>query len=126
MASLPGSLEDKKNFLKLYKPSEKEEKARSGYLFMPSSVNIDTPARFFTYSLVYTTRRYLISKKRPQLYTPSEFNLETQSYDDLKHLYLLMKLLEKGDMSIDDAKASINGCSVCKDHPYAIRSLNKY
>jgi hypothetical protein len=126
MASLPGTLEDKKNFLKLYKPSEKEEKARSGYLFMPSSVNIDTPARFFTYSLVYTTRRYLISKKRPQLYTPSEFNLETQSYDDLKHLYLLMKLLEKGDMTIDDAKASINGCPVCKEHPYAISSLTKY
>jgi len=126
MASLPGTPEEKVNFLKLYKPSEKEEKSRSGYLFMPSSVNIDTPARFFTYSLVYTTRRYFISKKRPQLYTPAEFNLEAKSFDDLKHFYLLVKLMEKGEMDLEEAQESLRKCSVCSSHPYASRSLKQF
>lgn len=126
MSSLPGTKEEKEKFLRLYNPQEKEEKSRSGYLFLPSGVSIDTPARFFTYSMLYTTRRYLISKKRPQLFTPAEFNLESKGINDLKHVYLLIKLIEKESISLEEALRSLKECPICKEQTSAEKTVKKF
>jgi hypothetical protein len=113
ISSLPGELEEKINYIKNYDASEKVDKLRSGYLFIPSQVKIDTPARFFTYTLLYTTRRYKISSQKPQLFTPSEFNLEARGYEKLKHKYLAFKLMEKDLDSMDLCKRTIDECELC-------------
>jgi hypothetical protein len=118
MSSLPGSEEDKSRFLKNFDPSEKEDKVRSGYLFMPGNVKIDTVSRFFTYSMLYTTRRYTISRQKPQLFTPSEFSLESRGWEDQKHMYLLFKLLETQDkFTLDDCNRSRDSCETCSKMP---------
>jgi hypothetical protein len=77
----------------LMKISSKDtEKVRSSYCFMPSGINLDTTERFWTYSIFYTTRRYLISSKKPQYFTMDQFRLWNTDYDSLKHYYLLLKL----------------------------------
>ncbi|QTT61002.1 RNA-dependent RNA polymerase [Phytophthora condilina negative stranded RNA virus 10] len=126
MSSMPGTSEEKLKYLRLYNPQEKEEKTRSGYVFIPSSVNIDTPARFFTYSMLYTTRRYLVSSRRPQLYTPAEFNLEKKGFDDLKHFYLCIKLLETGSCNLELLESSIDGCTTCSTQSRVKRGLKKF
>jgi hypothetical protein len=72
--------------------SKDVEKVRSSYCFMPSGINLDTTERFWTYSIFYTTRRYLISSKKPQYFTMDQFRLWNTDYDSLKHYYLLLKL----------------------------------
>nr|UUW20964.1 MAG: RNA-dependent RNA polymerase [Sanya bunya-like virus 17] len=82
----------------LTKVSSKDvEKIRSSYCFMPSGINLDTTERFWTYSVFYTTRRYLISKRKPQYFTMDQFRLWNADYDSLKHYYLLLKLAFKGN-----------------------------
>jgi hypothetical protein len=118
MSSLPGSEEDKSRFLRNFDPSEKEDKVRSGYLFMPGNVKIDTVSRFFTYSMLYTTRRYTISRQKPQLFTPSEFSLESRGWEDQKHMYLLFKLLETQDkFTLEDCNKSRDSCETCSKMP---------
>jgi len=126
MSSLPGKLEDKVKFLKMYNPQESEEKNRSGYLFLPSGVNVDTASRFFTYSMLYTTRKRQISSKRPQLYTPAEFNLKARNYDDLKHFYLLVKLREQGAIDLTQMLKSLSDCKTCKEQPRLVRLVRHF
>jgi len=127
--SLPGSLDEKINFIKNFDPSEKEDKIRSGYLFIPSQIKIDTPSRFFTYSLLYTSRRYKISSQKPQLFTPSEFSLESRGFEHLKHEYLIFKLINK--YLADDKKVSISidtlkTCEHCKSNSNAVTDCKNY
>jgi molybdopterin converting factor small subunit len=95
LRTLPGTLEDKLKFLKNFDPAEKEDRVRSGYLFIPSQVKVDNPSRFFAYSMLYTARRYLISSQKPQLFTPTDLtNMDIES-EEIKHLCLSYKLLTK-------------------------------
>jgi hypothetical protein len=126
MASLPGTQEEKSKYLKLYNPQEKEEKIRSGYLYLPSGVKIDTPSRFFTYSMLYTTRRYAISKRKPQLYSPAEFNLESSGFDKLKHFYLCLKLIENDREVVPVVKESLSNCKLCGDQSRLIKLVDKF
>jgi len=127
LASLPGSDEEKDRFLRNFDPSEKEDRVRSGYLFMPGQVKIDTPSRFFTYSMLYTTRRYLVSKLKPQLFTPAEFSLENQGLEEFKHQYLCFKLLESGsNFTFEDCKKTISNCAICSKNDACIQDLEQY
>lgn len=128
MKSIPGSDEEKINYIKNFDPSEKEDRVRSGYLSIPSQVKIDTPSRFFTYTLLYTTRRYKISSQKPQLFTPGEFNLEDSGLEHLKHLYLCFKLSEKfqdpkSAMIID---RSLSKCQICGGNKSISDQLSTY
>jgi len=72
--------------------SKDTQKLRSSYCFMPSGINLDTLERFWTYAIFYTTRRYLISNKKPQYFTLDQFKLWSGNYASVKHYYLLLKL----------------------------------
>lgn len=129
MNSLPGSEEEKIDYIKNFDPSEKEDRIRSGYLFIPSQVKIDTPSRFFTYSLLYTTRRHKISSQKPQLFTPTEFSLENRGFEHLKHEYLCFKLIKKyiNDSSkLKKVFESLNLCNICSKNSESSRNLKTY
>jgi hypothetical protein len=113
MNSLPGTVEEKTEFLKSFDPSEKVDKVRSGYLFMPSQVKVDTLSRFFTYSMCYTTRRYKISNKKPQFFVPDDLELLSNNIDYLKHLCICFKILEKDLAHSDQVLNSIVSCPCC-------------
>jgi hypothetical protein len=96
--------------------SKDVEKVRSSYCFMPSGISLDTTERFWTYSLFYTTRRYLISSKKPQYFTMDQFRLWNSDYDSLKHYYMLLKLSFK--TSTPESKEKIlksANCPNCTD-----------
>jgi hypothetical protein len=114
MRTLPGTDDEKINYIKNFDPSEKEDRIRSGYLFIPSQVKVDTPARFFTYSVMYTTRRYMISSQKPQLFTPMEFSLESKGEDFLKHKCLLLKLYQKNYLDEKKRNLIIESANDCK------------
>jgi len=114
MRSMPGDEEDKIKYLKNFDPSEKEDRNRSAYLFMPSGVSIDSSPKFFTYSIMYCTRRYSISSQKPQLYTPTEFNFEGKFNRDYRHQYLIFKLMEKNLESRQTLAEHYRSCTHCK------------
>ncbi|BBD50445.1 unknown protein [Pythium polare bunya-like RNA virus 1] len=124
--SLPGTLDEKTEFLKSFDPSEKVEKMRSGYLFMPSNVRVDTLSRFFTYSMLYTTRRYLISSKRPQLFVPDDVELESNNIDYLKHLCVCLKVLDNDMKHKDIVLKNLINCKACAKFSGLNNHLNDY
>jgi len=129
MNSLPGSDDEKLHFIKNFDPSEKEDRVRSGYLFIPSQIKIDTPSRFFTYSLLYTSRRYMISSQKPQLFTPSEFSLESKGFEFLKHQYLCFKLIARyynDKARIEKIQNSLQNCTICCKNQSAINEVSEY
>jgi hypothetical protein len=118
LRALPGSLEDKLSYLKNFDPSEKEDRMRSGYLFMPSNIKVDNVSRFFACSLLYTSRRYFISKQKPQMFTPSDLNNFDQDNSDLQHLSICYKILQRtdcGKQEIDRLNASLSKCPTCRN-----------
>jgi hypothetical protein len=123
LRALPGRLEDKVSYLKNFDPSEKEERIRSGYLFIPSNVRIDNVSRFFAYSMIYTTRRYLISRQKPQLFTPSDLNNFSDDNSDLQHLSICYKVMQRKDCTepqLDKLLKSLATCPTCKNKEESI------
>jgi hypothetical protein len=111
--SLPGEMEDKLNYLKNFDPSEKDDKIRSGYLFIPSQVRIDNASRFFAYSMLYTTRRYKVSTQKPQLYTPTDLSNFDTEIEEIKHTSLCYKLLTSKSATEGDVEKILNSIKNC-------------
>nr|USL98309.1 RNA-dependent RNA polymerase [Phytophthora castaneae negative stranded RNA virus 1] len=122
----------------LMKVSSKDlEKNRSSYCFIPSGVSVDTIERFWTYINFYCTRRYFISKKKPQYFTIDRFKLWDSEFDSLKHMYLLVRVAlrcELKDPIIEKLKGNAS-CSACSykeenlgmvEEVLRIRSLPSY
>jgi hypothetical protein len=126
LRALPGRLEDKISYLKNFDPSEKEERVRSGYLFIPSNVRIDNVSRFFAYSMIYTSRRYHISRQKPQLFTPSDLNNFSDDNSDLQHLSICYKVLQRKDCTEEQQNRllkSLETCPTCKNKEESILDL---
>jgi hypothetical protein len=94
------------------------QKLRSAYSFMPSGISLDTLERYWTYSIFYTTRRYLISTQKPQYFTLDQFKLWSGNYASLKHYYLLLKLAFQvsGKERLEAVKRNCN-CPTCENKP---------
>jgi len=95
------------------------ESSRSVYLYMPSGVSTDTSERFFTYNILYNTRRYKISKNKPQYYTAENFDhLSFQSLS-IRHMYLNLRLIydnintKNFDKILELTIKNINNCPTC-------------
>nr|UUW20963.1 MAG: RNA-dependent RNA polymerase [Sanya bunya-like virus 16] len=89
------------------------EKVRSSYNFLPSGVSVDTVERFWTYINFYCTRRYLISNKKPQLFTVDAFKTWSQDYDSLKHYYLLLKVALNSELKISKISGRLRENAQC-------------
>jgi hypothetical protein len=100
----------------LMKLSSKDmEKTRSSYCFIPSGISVDTPERFWTYINFYCTRRYYISSNKPQYFTMDQFQLWNPQYENLKHMYLLVKISLRCPLkkSVFDKLRKNSECSHC-------------
>lgn len=118
LRALPGSIEDKLSYLKNFDPSEKEDRVRSGYLFIPSNVRVDNVSRFFACSMLYTSRRYQISKQKPQMFTPSDLNNFDKDNADLQHLSICYKIIQRSKCTESDysrLQSSVSGCTTCRN-----------
>jgi hypothetical protein len=109
------SSEDKFKHLSILERADLE-KMRSCYMFIPSGVNIDTVERFWTYTLLYCSRRNFISEDMPQFYTMEKFEFWKLPYDSLKHFYLLLKLAFDDNNLLKTQfkyKESMSKCTQC-------------
>lgn len=124
-ASIPNS--DSYDVLELLQrlSSKDLEKVRSSYNFLPSGISVDTVERFWTYINFYCTRRYLISNKKPQLFTIDAFKTWSQDYDTLKHYYLLLKVALNSDIKISKISGRLksNARCDCCDYSEAMENM---
>nr|QLF99171.1 RNA-dependent RNA polymerase [Halophytophthora RNA virus 4] len=97
------------------------EKLRSCYMFIPSGVNIDTVERFWTYTLMYCSRRRFISSSKPQFYTMEKFELWKLPFENMKHFYLMVKMAlidDNLEENKDKYVKCIESCKTCSDTTY--------
>jgi hypothetical protein len=114
---IPGN--DRQEKLRILSKLERADisKLRSAHLFIPSNVTIDTPERFWTYSMLMCSRKYFISTQKPQFYTLEQFEFWKLPYECLKHHYFLLKLAMSDKDFLDNYslyESSINSCDMCE------------
>jgi hypothetical protein len=100
------------------------EKVRSSYNFLPSGISVDTVERFWTYINFYCTRRYLISNKKPQLFTIDAFKTWSQDFDTLKHYYLLLKVALNSELKISKIQNRLLSNAQCGCCEYSESMVN--
>jgi len=124
---LPGQGSQKLEILKSLQRKDLE-KVRSAYMFFPSQITIDTIERFWTYSLLYTTRRYYISSAQPQFFTIENFTGWSSMYENLKHYYLLVKLMNEIDLTYENVERIKNhaNCNKCIDREGMVNMVKEY
>jgi hypothetical protein len=124
---IPGEGKQKLEVLKSLERKDLE-KVRSAYMFFPSGIAIDTIERFWTYSILYTTRRYLISSVKPQFFTIENFSGWSSSYENLKHYYLILKLMNNinlNESTIDKLKNNAK-CKACVGTEGMLNMIDEY
>jgi hypothetical protein len=100
------------------------EKVRSSYNFLPSGISVDTIERFWTYINFYCTRRYLISDKKPQLFTIDSFKTWSEDFDTLKHYYLLLKVAVNSDLKLPKILPRLMKSADCECCQYSKEMIN--
>jgi len=127
--SLPGeSISDK---LRILNSLERQDvvKTRSAYLFIPSGTNIDTIERFWTFTLLMCSRRYFISKQKPQFYSLEKFEFWKLPYECLKHHYFIVKMILNDEDLIKNKNGyidSIKNCKICSEKEQTFETINEF
>jgi len=78
------------------------EKVRTAYLYFPSSMNVDTIERLWTYLLFYTTKSKYVSSRKPQFFTATSFKQSGACEELMKHNSLIIKFIMSKQLGKDE------------------------
>jgi hypothetical protein len=107
LLNIPGNQVDKLDILETTVRKDFES-FRSSYIFLPSGLTIDTPENFVTYNLLYNSRKYRLSNKKPQFYTIEPFSPLHFVNDSLRHFYLAVKAYNRNYTSVKNPEELVN------------------